>query len=39
MQLFVIHVQLSIYAKEKWATETQSNINPEEMCHISECLL
>lgn len=35
MQLFVIHVQQSINTEEKWATETQSTIIPEEICHIS----
>ncbi len=36
MQLFVIRVQQSINMKEKWATETQSTIIPEEICHISD---
>lgn len=35
MQLFVIHVQQSINMKEKWATETQSTIVPEDICHIT----
>lgn len=35
MQLFVICVQQSINTKEKWATEIQSTIIPEEICHIS----
>lgn len=38
MQLFVICVQLSINIKEKWATETQSTIIPEEICHFSNVL-
>lgn len=36
MQLFVIRVQQSINMKEKWATDTQSKIIPEEMCHICD---
>lgn len=35
-QLFVIRVQQSIIMKEKWATETQNAIIPEEICHISD---
>lgn len=34
MQLFVKRVQHSINSKEKWATETQSAIIPEDTCHI-----
>lgn len=36
MQLFVIRVQQSINMKGKWATETQSTIIPQEICHISD---
>lgn len=39
MQLLVIRVQQSINMKENWATNTQSTIIPEDICHISECLV
>lgn len=39
MQLSVIRVQQSTNVKEKWATETQSAIIPEDICHISGRLL
>lgn len=36
MQRFVIRVQQSINAREKWATGTQSTIIPKEICHITD---
>lgn len=38
-QLSVIRVHQSVNVKEKWATETQSTIIPEDICHFSEPLL
>lgn len=38
-QLSVIRAHQSVNVKEKWATETQSTIIPEDICHFSEALL